>query len=269
MAQWKTLQRSDLKAFDEDMTKAVLYAMEHGGTGRISNNGHAILRNNNGQTMSVSRSSSGGSRKQNVARDLNRLFGGPVTVTRKPVQTPKLNGHGAEALGRDVMAGTENLKCPAKGCEYLAVTQGAIYAHVDKCHYRCDECDYIGRTAQARALHVTRTHRGINPAQNRKQTPPPAVEQPAQDQPPQATDTNPPQQPETPPAAEPTVVPETPGLDDHRKLLAIRELLGEDPRITQLQERVAQQQQTIDALIRERDDVKAQLALVREAIGLS
>ena len=257
MAQWKTLQRADLKAFDEDMTKAVLYAMEHGAKGRISNNGHAILRNNNGQTMSVSRSSSGGSRKQNVARDLTRLFGGPVTVTRRPVETTQMNGQGTEALGRDVMANEPNLRCPANGCGYLGATEGAIYSHVQKEHYRCDHCSFVGKTKQARSLHIARTHEGRGgPGTRTAKTPAPAVE-------PAGNDEEPPQVPE------PTVVPENPTVEANNKLLMIRELLGEDPRLAQMQERVAQQQQTIDDLLRERDDLKAQLALVREALGLS
>ena len=251
MAQWKTLQRTDLKAFDEDMTKMILYAMEHGATGRISNNGHAILRNNDGQTMSVSRSGSGGSRRQNVARDLTRLFGTTPEPTRRGVETAALNGQGSEALGRDVMACEPNLKCPAKGCDYTGVTEGAIYSHVEKYHYRCPECSFIGKTAQARSLHHTRTHKGVNPAKGRTKNP-----TPTQPETPPASESAPPQ------PADEVVRAEAEHYDAVEVLERVREALGEDPRVAKLQRQV-------DDLLRERDDLKAQLSLVREALGLS
>jgi hypothetical protein len=71
-AGWRVLTRRDLNAFDDDATAAVLLAMERGGVGRISKNGHAILRAPDGQTMSVTRSSM--KSKQVVALKVRRLF---------------------------------------------------------------------------------------------------------------------------------------------------------------------------------------------------
>lgn len=284
MAQWRTLTRQDLRAFDEDMTKFVLYAMEQGGVGRVSNNGHCIIRNNRGQTMSVSRSASGGNRKQNVARDICRLFGDP-NDNPKP-SPPKTPEKPQLMQAQPTQQTDEVVRCTVKGCTEQFVTEGARYSHIEQNHYRCreDGCSFVGKTPQSRALHVTRTHRGINPRQNRKQPRPVETVQPAPDsglaETPEPTAEQPaeapaPQQPETPPAAEPDtdreqpgwydrvrVVGESPTVEANRKLLMIREVLGEDPRIAELRGQV-------DDLRRERDDLKAQLALIRDALALS
>ena len=118
---WRTLTRSDLRTFDDNMTKAVLYAMEHGVVGRISSNGHAIIRNNSGQTMSVSRSA-GGNRKANVANDLCRLFGAPVDdPAPRAVQPHKI----AAAPSATPTDDEPTLTCPANHCTATFVTEGA------------------------------------------------------------------------------------------------------------------------------------------------
>lgn len=267
---WGTLTRTELRAFDEDQTKAILYAMDHGGVGRISNSGHAIIRNQQGQTMSVSRSS-GGRRKQNVAADLCRLFGAPDEVLDREATT-KAQPNAPEPVQLTAVSTTEDspvLGCPAKGCGATFVTEGARYTHVDQLHWKCQEpgCEFVGRVAQSVVLHHTRVHRGINPTGNRSRKSP-ARKAPALEAVPAATahnDPPSPEQPQTPPAPEtaPDVVTqEATHYDAVEVLERVRDALGEDPRIATLQAKV-------DELVKERDDALAQLSLIREALHLT
>lgn len=69
---WRVLTRRELNAFDDSARDAILYAMDHGAVGRISTNGHAILRAPDGRTMSVTRNSN--KSKQVVSINVRRLF---------------------------------------------------------------------------------------------------------------------------------------------------------------------------------------------------
>ncbi len=341
MAQWKTLTREDLRAFDTSQTEAVLYAMRCGGVARLSNNGHVIIRNSNGQTMSVSRSS-GGRRKQNVARDLVRLFGAPVEEETR-------NRNGSSTAPTLTVAPepepetTETLECPAARCTETFVTEGARYQHVAALHYRCSEgCGAVFDTAQGASMHRRRAHEGFDPNAGRKPakaTPEPAeaTPEPAEAKPepePEPVEAK----PETTTAVEalaptplelevgrtvarlrterhwtqgqladelrdrgwavhrrtlscietgtryvrlaemmllaevlgegvlttlraglPTQPEETTATDTLRR---IRELLGEDTRVNELE-------QALERRTRERDDAMAHVALVREALGIT
>jgi hypothetical protein len=70
--EWHVLTRRDLNGFDDSARDAILLAMRRGAVGRISKNGHAILRAPDGQTMSVTRNSN--KSKQVVAIKVRRLF---------------------------------------------------------------------------------------------------------------------------------------------------------------------------------------------------
>lgn len=48
------LTAADLRGFDREAKKLVLWAMEQGATGKVSSKGHAILRGPDGRTASVS-----------------------------------------------------------------------------------------------------------------------------------------------------------------------------------------------------------------------
>lgn len=250
---WRVLTRQDLKAFDDDQTKAVLYAMDNGGIGRISAKGHAIIRNTTGQTMSVSRNGAART-KQNTAADLCRLFGAPVDDV--PARQPRAL-HAAPPQPETASTDEATLACPANGCEATFVTEGARYSHVERNHpHRCDRpgCGFATDSSRGLVTHRRIVHEGWAPRRGVKDTKPRR----------RRTD----QQPQQP-AEDPKPVPPVRTGQDAETLQAIRELLGQDPRIAQLQERVTQQQQTIDALVRERDDALAQLALVREALHLN
>ncbi len=253
MAQWKKLTRDDVRAFDESQTKAILYAMDHGGVGRISSSGHAIIRNDQGQTMSVSRSS-GGRRKMNVARDLCRLFGAPVEEEQK-VKVPATVGSSALAPVPEP-TDSEPVRCTVKGCTAQFVTEGARYSHIQQTHYRCpvDGCGYASRTVQGANLHRMRVHEGLNPNKGRKRKP--APEQVAR----QTGATHDEAKHLLKP--QPVALPQGGDQRDSETVRRIRELLGEDPRVAELRRQV-------DDLLKERDDLKAQLSLIREALHLS
>jgi hypothetical protein len=262
---WGTLTRQDLRGFDEDQTKAILYAMDNGGVARLSSNGHCIIRNDQGQTMSVSRSA-GGRRKQNVAADLCRLFGAPTTDPPPRAQA-QANGHSDPSrVTTQGMEADEVLACPAKGCEVTFVTEGARYTHVTTHHWQCPQegCGFVGRNAQSANLHHIRVHRGINPAKGRTKKPADAerAREPAPT--PALVTTMLRREAEASVALDGETQPVSTGPDPHRPeavLARVREALGEDPRVPQLRAEV-------DRLTRERDDALAQLSLVREALHL-
>ncbi|NKY96577.1 hypothetical protein [Nocardiopsis alborubida] len=71
------LTHRDLKAFDQRAARLVLDAIDAGCTGRVSSKGHAILRNNAGQTASVPPTSTSPNRSaQNAEADIKRLLEG-------------------------------------------------------------------------------------------------------------------------------------------------------------------------------------------------
>lgn len=70
-----TLTRRDLTAFDQKATDLILSAIEFGCIGRVSNRGHAILRNNTGKTTAVPRTMSTPNRSaQNARAQVKRLL---------------------------------------------------------------------------------------------------------------------------------------------------------------------------------------------------
>lgn len=72
---YASLDRTDLSGFDAQATDLILEAMEAGCTGRISAKGHAILRNNIGDTASVSRHSAVQNRSAaNTRSNVKRLI---------------------------------------------------------------------------------------------------------------------------------------------------------------------------------------------------
>lgn len=67
--------RADLRHFDGEATRLILWAQEQGARVRISKRGHAILHGPNGRTASISPKSKSSNRagKNNTA-DVRRLF---------------------------------------------------------------------------------------------------------------------------------------------------------------------------------------------------
>lgn len=314
---WKKLTRADLQGcFDDIGTKVILTAMDRGGTGRISNRGHATIRHPDGvRTMSVTRDSS--SRKaKNMWGDLQRLFPEEPATTPTSAVNNKENSTMHEDLRRPPFTGIELpaattgndslltpvegqlMPCPAKRCEREFATDGALYTHVRDDHATCSwpGCDlgpngtvFVGDTANAVAGHTNIRHRGNKPWLNRdpskraesaqkaaatkaakraqSATPQPApvsTTAPNGKVPSATTVAETRQRQDSARAAESERTVEHRGLpsgtvthkpmSDRAKLNAIRDLLGEDPRIAKLQA--------------ENAELRAHLELVREAVGL-
>lgn len=167
---WKRLTRRDLTTFDDFATKAVLTAMEQGGLGAIAKNGHAKIRGKNGAAMIIARDTSAPHCQGNVVKALRRTF-------------PDLNGTTQKDITMTTTSPTIDLQsmleCPAKGCDIRFATADLRDAHVTSEHVVCkwEGCDYgpdggafVGRTNQAIAGHTNTRHRGNKPWEaNREQ----------------------------------------------------------------------------------------------------
>lgn len=295
---WKKLTRKDLATFDTFATDAVLTAMELGGVGKIRTNGHAAIRGENRATMTIARDTSAPHCQGNVLADLKRAFPQlrtngatkeEVTVSSKPT---------TDTATRTT---TEMLDCPAKGCEEKFSSMNRLREHIKESeHAVCKEegCDYgpnggpyISLTWHGVAGHTNVRHKGNQPwlqnqakaavkraatvkakreAREAAELSPvaevmsngqmsPVAEVMSNGHVPTATtypmDVTAPYT--GPYASEDTVKapPAVPSASDaETKLALIQEILGENPEVARLQKELA--------------DVKALLALVREAVGL-
>jgi len=75
MPEESRVSRSDLKGFDGEATRLILWAQEQGARVRISNRGHAIIYGPNGGSASVSSKSKARNRAgKNNAAGVRRLF---------------------------------------------------------------------------------------------------------------------------------------------------------------------------------------------------
>lgn len=286
--EWRTLTRRDLATFDTFATDAVLTAMKLGGVGRIGSKGHAAIRAANGATMMISRDTSAPRCQANVLADLRRTF--PDLKTSDQIRKDS-------AMTSDATTQTK-IECPAKGCDQTFPNLGMVNAHVHADHFICkwegcklgpDGGPFIARTGNSLAGHTNIHHKGNKPwlanreraAINRAATV--LAKQEARKK--AAIEA-------VKPYAEPVEVPERvdiaeelaveehsrlahememsttksgtplPDLgplppatgDAEAKLALIQEILGDDPRVAKLEKEIA--------------DLKALLALVREAVGL-
>lgn len=75
MSAYGKLEKADLRGFDAESTKLILWAMDQGATGKVSNKGHAILRGPDGRTASVPRLMKNRNRSdKNTRAQVARLF---------------------------------------------------------------------------------------------------------------------------------------------------------------------------------------------------
>lgn len=293
---WKKLTTRDLTTFDDFATDAVLTAMQLGGTGRIQTNGHAKIRGANG-IITISRDSSAPHCRGNIMSDLKRAF-----PDLKTGDSSKKDTTVTPAIFSPQNASVQGmLECPAKGCDETFSTLGEANAHVHAEHFICKwvhpvtgkPCDmgpdggpFIGKSRQSIAGHTNIRHLENKPwEKNREQaaanraatvaarkqklkdatsviglvdvhghpavvTPTPVVD----------TEGN-----YTGPLPTMTIHPTVSSMDAQAvangndpdataKLALIREILGDDTEVVALKKEVA--------------DLKAHLALVREAVGL-
>jgi hypothetical protein len=157
---WKQLTRKDLTTFDDFATEAVLSAMHNGGVGRIAPSGHAKIRGKNGVAITISRDSSAPHCRGNVTAALKRAF-------------PELNKPSTSE--EEAIMATETptqLQCPAKGCDQTFADADMLGSHIDTEHYVCgwegcadglDGGPFIARTKQSKAGHININHRGHKP----------------------------------------------------------------------------------------------------------
>lgn len=190
----KILTRADLKAFDGDAKRAALLAMNLGGRGRITSQGHAFIKGPSGETMSIARDSTAPNCKQNIEAALRRVFPDTYTAQSKgtpmhsntPVFTDAIPVTLPEATNGNGAAVAAKIECPVKRCEQKFATEGALYSHSQRDHETCTwegpdadhddpnyRCDYgpggllgaafIGVNAKAVSGHVNTRHRGNRP----------------------------------------------------------------------------------------------------------
>lgn len=75
MSAYERLTKADLRGFDAESTKLILWAMEQGATGKVSNRTHAILRGPSGRTTAVPRKMKSMNRAdRNTRAQVARLF---------------------------------------------------------------------------------------------------------------------------------------------------------------------------------------------------
>lgn len=282
---WKKLTRRDITTFDDFATDAVIAAMELGGIGRIQSNGHAKIKGVNGNIITISRDTSGPHIRGNMMTALKRAF-------------PELKSDSQEDIVTSASTSPETgqalLGCPAKGCEQEFATPEALQEHVGFSHYTCkwEGCDmgpdgtaFVGKTRMSVAGHINIRHKGNKPWEHNQQqanakraaTVAARKAKEAQEAPvvklvdvhghPAVVAPAMPEQVAVPPVAGVNVesiggkgvvmgesVADGNDPDAVAKLALIREILGDDTEVVALKKEVA--------------DLKAHLALVREAVGL-
>lgn len=275
------LTRADLRNFDDRSKDLIIRAMEMGAVARITNKGHCIIKAPNGALVTVSGGLSKPNRsRNNTEAEFARAFPN-ISVALAREAPERMKQEVEEALvdrGED-----PTLECPAKGCEAVFVTEGARYSHIEKQHYKCKEegCNHVAPSPRSLAGHVSIIHRGNKPwehagaaskaaAEARRAvtpTPTPVAPRPvtpvdvAQRAQRAAADDKSAAVLAKRLTAQPTLPLEPVQGDPSEVLAKIRCLLGEDPRVQQLQ-------MELDAARARIADLEAKLALVREATTL-
>lgn len=248
MSAYRILNRNDLGGFNEAAIECILAAMARGGTARVSNRGHCIVRAPKGGTMSVSKDPTKNNRGiQNQTADFRRLFGAdpwePVVKEEAKVEQQET----VTPPGHHQRQTHPTLACRANGCDKVFVTEGARYTHHQKEHHPCREpgCEFVGSAPGAESGHYRMKHtdlphpRTVGQAK-KKAKPKPRKKAVAARVPAQRKPSN---------------------TSDSQTLLAIRELLGADPRVAELEEALSKANARIDELT-------AKLKIIEEATHL-
>lgn len=148
--------------------------------------------------------------------------------------------------------------CPAKGCALAFPTEGARYSHVEREHVKCTEpgCDAVSINERGSVTHRRLAHEGWKPRQGtgRKEASVPEATGDA------VTDAAPAPGTPTPPQDR------EPQVTDAARLQGIRNLLGPDPRIGELETEVAKLRRQLADQRQRANDAEARLALMREAL---
>lgn len=157
---WGRLNRGDLRDFDDIATNVVLYAMDHGGSGRLSRRGHVILRAPAGGTMSVPKR--GTKSQQTLESTVRKLFGDEPTESST---TQSISADEQIQRIQETLAANPQLSCTVPNCEAVFVTQGAWYSHLHEKHTVCPEpgCNFARDNISAVKAHHRIVHLGIHP----------------------------------------------------------------------------------------------------------
>ena len=245
---YRRLGRNDLRGFNEDAIRIITAAMNAGGTGRVSSRNHCIIRGPQGGTLSVAMGITKANRGiQNAAAEFRRVFGMEWTDVEKPREAQSQT---SEDLAPAPSLGDPHptLTCPVKTCEAVFVTEGARYDHCQKIHHPCRKpgCQHVSPTVQGEISHYKIVHldeaprRGVTKAAKKKK---PAAKKAA--------------------APQPAAV-----VKEGEVLKQIRHLLGDDPRLVELQAENRRLQEALGKAEARTAELDAKLKLLKEALEL-
>lgn len=159
------LRRTDLRTFDQEMTDLIMEMTDHGWTGRVSSNGHAIMRAPDGEdTHSISRSSLRGRSGRNARAAFDRW------LRQQPAKEPEMSDQ--ETTTVTGPGGTEHSKGERPGDpeeegyikEYKecptcheSVWRDALGPHM-KLHIEARPCSVCGRSYKYLDTHIRSKH---------------------------------------------------------------------------------------------------------------
>lgn len=146
----------------------------------------------------------------------------------------------------------EPVKCTAKGCNKVFATEGARYSHVERDHAKCrvPGCGFAAIDNRGEAAHYRMHHKGEAAKQRAR-----VVEK---------------QRVEAPKAPEPAASTEalSKQSEERKQLSRIRDILGPDPRVKDLQRRLEQCGAALERANTRIGELEAKLKLMKEALEL-
>lgn len=242
---YHVLNRNDLRGFNEDAIKIILAAMDAGGVARVSRSNHCIIRGPQGGTMSVAMGITKANRGiQNATAEFKRVFGKDWSEVEKPREPARTSEDLAPAPSLGEAEPT--LECPVKTCDATFVTEGARYDHCQKVHHPCREpgCQFVSATPSGELAHYRIVHLGVHPRKGTGKAAKKAKKKVAPK-----------------PAPQPARV-------EGEVVKQIRDLLGPDPRVAELEAENKHLRQELDNARTRAEELDAKLRLLKEALEL-
>jgi hypothetical protein len=252
---YHVLSRNDLRGFNEPAINLIVSAMGAGAVGRVSNKGHAILRAPNGGTMSVSKDPTKANRGlQNQLSDFRRLFGCEPEDVKRGERVATMTQVVSEIPAQQK---PEPVVCTAKGCNKVFATEGARYSHVERDHAKCrvPGCGFAAIDRRGEAAHYRMHHKG-DAAKQRLGKPATGAAAEAK----RRAEVKP------EPAAPAEVLSKQ--SEERKQLSRIRDILGPDPRVKDLQARLDQCGAALQRANDRIGELEAKLKLMKEALEL-
>lgn len=264
---YRRLGKPDLRGFNQPAQDTILAAMEAGGVARVSNKGHCIIRAPKGGTMSVSRDPSRNNRGiQNQEAAFKRIFGMTVGEVQVQAAAREAAEPAAKAPLPEPTPLEPTLACRANGCEAVFVTEGARYSHEHgEGHYPCQQpgCEFVSRHAPATNNHHASIHLGLKRGGRPKKAVvssagPVVSSAQVEAKAPRVT---------AKPAGRPAEVPSA-AQYAVQQLSRIRDVLGPDPRVKELQRRLDESAESLSKARARIDELEAKIKLMKEALEL-